>query len=228
MFNFIGKGSAFTPNLGNTSAYFLKDNDLYLIDCGSLVFKELYNRIDFNNIRNLYVFITHTHSDHVGSLGTLISYLKINYEISPNIFHGGVYIEEYLNLVGVSADYYEAKAVDILEKNNITFEFIETIHSDRISSYGLLIKTIENIVFYSGDSAEIPEDILTSFIDRKIDFIYQDVSLEIKNTSHLNLEKLKKLIPKKLRNRVIAMHLDEGADEIISEAGFQIAKVNNK
>jgi hypothetical protein len=38
---FIGTGSAFNTNLGNTSAYIKYDNDLLLIDCGESIFERL-------------------------------------------------------------------------------------------------------------------------------------------------------------------------------------------
>ena len=69
---FLGKGAAFYPVLGNTSAYFIYDKNLFLIDCGESVFKKVYEKDLFSEIDNLYVFITHTHSDHIGSLSSLI------------------------------------------------------------------------------------------------------------------------------------------------------------
>ena len=35
---FLGRGSAFNTVEGNTSAYFVRDNILFLIDCGETVF----------------------------------------------------------------------------------------------------------------------------------------------------------------------------------------------
>ena len=37
---FLGRGSAFNTVEGNTSAYFVRDNILFLIDCGETVFHE--------------------------------------------------------------------------------------------------------------------------------------------------------------------------------------------
>ena len=71
---FLGRGAAFNPKEGNTSAYFLENNQLFLIDCGESVFERIINKKILNNIETINVIITHTHSDHVGSLGSLISY----------------------------------------------------------------------------------------------------------------------------------------------------------
>ena len=42
MITFLGSGSAFNPLLGNTSAYFVRNNQLFLIDAGETVFRKLY------------------------------------------------------------------------------------------------------------------------------------------------------------------------------------------
>ena len=44
MLNFIGRGSAFDVREGNTSAYIKTDNNLFLLDCGESVFKEIIER----------------------------------------------------------------------------------------------------------------------------------------------------------------------------------------
>ncbi len=90
----IGYGSAFATVEGNSSFYIIdsKTEKSLLLDCGSLVYKslrykELTNKVD-------WVFITHTHEDHIGSLSTLI------YE---NFFiHGRV-----LNIICASEIYYD-------------------------------------------------------------------------------------------------------------------------
>ena len=72
--NFTGKGSAFYPPFKNTGAYMLSGKALYLIDCGETMFDVLYHKLDLASIEDVYVILTHMHADHVGSLGTLISY----------------------------------------------------------------------------------------------------------------------------------------------------------
>ena len=41
---FLGRGAAFNPKEGNTSAYFLENNQLFLIDCGESVFERIINK----------------------------------------------------------------------------------------------------------------------------------------------------------------------------------------
>ena len=39
--NFLGIGSAFQTSLYNNCAYFIEDNELFLIDCGETAFEQL-------------------------------------------------------------------------------------------------------------------------------------------------------------------------------------------
>lgn len=224
MLNFLGTGSAFSPELGNTSAYFIKEKGLYLIDCGGLVFKELIKTIDLKQIKQINIFITHSHSDHVGSLGTLISYINNRYDIEINIYHGGIKLLEYLDLIGVSRDYYNLSELNKVEINKVDFEFIKTLHSERIECFGLKIKSKDKAIYYSGDSSIIPEGIYSDFLNNKVDTLYQDVTLIEENESHLSLNKLIKLIPENMRDKVVCMHLNENSKEEIEKYGFNIAK----
>ncbi len=38
---FLGRGAAFNPKEGNNSAYFIENNQLFLIDCGENIFERL-------------------------------------------------------------------------------------------------------------------------------------------------------------------------------------------
>ena len=71
---FLGRGSAFNVEEGNTSAYYKSKNDMLLIDCGSDVFKKIVKKHLLDNVYDLYIAITHSHPDHIGSLGDLIFY----------------------------------------------------------------------------------------------------------------------------------------------------------
>ena len=72
--HFFGCGSAFNPAMGNTSAWFEMDGCLFLVDCGETVYELLMKRSNLREYRQIYVLLTHLHADHVGSLGSLISY----------------------------------------------------------------------------------------------------------------------------------------------------------
>ena len=74
MLKFIGTGSAFNTKLGNTSAYIKDNNTLLLIDCGELTFARILSLNLLDDVNEVHIAITHTHPDHIGSLGSLIFY----------------------------------------------------------------------------------------------------------------------------------------------------------
>ena len=73
---FLGIGSAFQTSLYNNCAYFIEDNQLFLIDCGETAFEQLKEQEDFSAIKEIYVVFTHTHSDHIASLGQLVEHCE--------------------------------------------------------------------------------------------------------------------------------------------------------
>lgn len=80
---FLGTGSAFNTKLGNTSAYLLNNDKsaMLLFDCGETVFSKLKPILEKNkNINEFTICITHSHSDHIGSLPTLLYYLYYVYK----------------------------------------------------------------------------------------------------------------------------------------------------
>lgn len=118
---FLGTGSAFNTKLGNTSAY-LMNNDksaILLFDCGETVFSKLKPILEKNkNISEFTICITHSHSDHIGSLPTLLYYLYYMYKdeckCNKNI---NVHIITHPN------------NYDII-KSNIGSDFLDEIKSD--------------------------------------------------------------------------------------------------
>lgn len=68
---FLGRGASFNPKEGNNSAYFIENRQLFLIDCGESIFERLVENGLLEDVDAINLMITHTHSDHVGSLGTL-------------------------------------------------------------------------------------------------------------------------------------------------------------
>lgn len=85
---FLGRGSAFNSKEGCTAAYFIEGRRLFLIDCGGSVFGALQQSGILEQVDNATIFITHTHSDHIGSLGVLIDYFYIMKQTIPQIVFG--------------------------------------------------------------------------------------------------------------------------------------------
>lgn len=231
---FLGRGAAFNPKEGNNSAYFIEDNNLFLIDCGELVYKELMIRNILNNIENIYIMITHTHSDHIGSIGTLASYVyyKMNNKIKiviPSNPDKDNYLRLIENILEATncLNKYELISERELDNKYSSFNSIryyETIHSSSLTCYCLVFDTSNGYIYYSGDSKE------TSTIERlinegkKIDKMYFDVTLNNgEDSHHLNINVLNDIIPNRLKERVYCMHLDSDLlIKKINELGYKI------
>lgn len=85
--NFLGIGFAWNIEKDNTSAYIKKDKKMILIDCGETVARKIIKDKVLDDIEELYILISHTHSDHVGSLGTLLFYSKYNKKLEIELFY---------------------------------------------------------------------------------------------------------------------------------------------
>ena len=90
MLKFIGTGSCFNYKMGNNSAYYIHNVNgkkrFILFDCGEDVFHKILNNNLLNEIDEVFVVITHLHSDHVGSLPSFVFYLHFVLNIKPVIY----------------------------------------------------------------------------------------------------------------------------------------------
>ena len=228
---FLGSGNAYNTELDNNSAYYKEDDFLFLIDCGSNIFKKILQQNLLKEIKRVNVLITHTHPDHVGSLGDLIFYCYYKLNIKINIIYPKINnVSSLLFKMGVTSEKYnirENKKTFIIQMNNlknIEIETIEQNHIDFFDNYGYILKINNYTCFYSGDSNEIKDEILNR-ID-EFHFLYQDTcKLDFNNNPHLSLNKLCKYIEPSYRKKVYCMHLDEVFDrEKAIDLGFNVVK----
>lgn len=226
---FSGVGNAFNTLYGNTSAYLKKHNEMILIDCGSSVFKSMKEQNAFVELERLTIIITHTHPDHVGSLGDLIFYAYFVCHIRPTIiFPNQALMTDFLRVMGVEPYQYALNAQDetILTEGafgGFSVKFYLSQHVDAIPSYGLKLGFGSDTIYYSGDALTIPVDILDAFEKNHIQRIYQDVSCStITNNVHLTLNQLNAIIPQAHRHRIFCMHYESDACVIeIKKCGYQ-------
>lgn len=235
---FSGRGSAFNPKEGNNSAHFIENNQLFLIDCGESVFETLIKNDLLNNIDTINLMITHTHSDHIGSIGSLVMYsyftLKkpLNIIIKEDIKHLPN-IQNILNGFGCTPamyNYVNEKLYDNKFKSFGNIRYIETSHCDELNCYGILFATPNGLVYYSGDTREINtiKSLITS--GQKIDKLYIDTTTaNFPCNVHLYIGILQEQIPEEFKNKIYCMHIND--DECIEEAkklGFNVVEIQYK
>ena len=177
------------------------------------------------------VIITHTHSDHVGSLGSLILYCFYNLNIKINIILPSKHkylsdLEDLLRIFGCKSKMYkyiyENELTDKYDAFN-SIKFMETKHSRGMICYGILFDTNDGAIYYSGDTKEI-NNIKKIIKDYKIDKVYVDTSsIDSKDNPHMYVGVLDEEIPLYLRDRFYCMHIND--KKVISEvidSGFKV------
>ncbi|PKG23316.1 MBL fold metallo-hydrolase [Niallia nealsonii] len=234
MLNFIGCGSAFNTALGNNGAFIKKDHVLFLIDCGSSTFARLQKTNLLEGIEEICILLTHTHCDHIGSLGDLIlyGYYSMNKLAEANVCvyaPNDLNIKPLLRMMGVEEHTY--KLIEFSELTeyqyadfHIDFEPIKVPHVKELKSYGYIIHYDNKTIYYSGDCNEIPANILNRQNNGGFDLFYQDTCIaEYEGNVHLSLKKLDKLMDAKAREKVYCMHLDNGFnEEDAKKLGFNV------
>lgn len=230
---FLGRGSGFNPKEGDTSAFIKEGDHLYLFDCGGTVFgKLLENNILENGLRFVDIFITHTHSDHVGSLGNLILYLYYKLNIKAKVYcfddrilpllrinHIEVEMYDYIHL----SEYNQYEYIDI--SLDMSLAYNRTVHGDAIAS-SFTVRYKNNVFFYSGDSAIKSYDWINNLISQAdTEAVFLDSSNGDYPGIHASIDDIYKNIPSEYRQKVWCMHID--CDEVIEKAhryGFNVVQ----
>ena len=198
LLKFIGNDSGFGDN--NNSAYFEKDNELFIIDCGFTVFNKIKNKFDFNVYNNINVIITHLHNDHAGSLSQFILYMWFIYKKQVNVICNCTYIKEYLDITGTPSCAYE-----LMNKlDNLTF--IKTKHTDYLDAYGFVMDIDNKNILYTGDTCEV--EAFLPYLDN-IDELYIDISKF--GGAHLKVEDILDILKilKYKGVKITPMHMDD-------------------
>lgn len=221
---FTGIGAAYYPQLGNNCAFFLHNNHLFLIDCGNDTFAKMILRKELYTCSSITVLVTHNHPDHIGSLGTLITFSQNILKHTVRVIAPDNTIVQILSLSGIQSNrYFLTTDFEICEFGGISIIPYKATHSNDIPCYGFLIKDEKEIIYFSGDTSEIPKDILSQFYHGDIQTLYLDcTNLESSGHSHCSLQQLESLIPKNFRSQVFCMHLGGEYQDKIRACGFNI------
>lgn len=229
---FLGTGSAFNTEYGNNSAYYKQGNILLLIDCGETVFAEIQKRDLLEGVDHLFITITHLHSDHIGSLSSLILYCHYLLDIKPVVFYPDNSINTILSSMDVVKDTmytHEANEKLVIQELGIALVLDETEHVKNMKSYYVVIQDILGFkcnIYYSGDTNTINETDLKFLNNGFFRYFYQDTSsFDYEGNVHLSFEKLKELVDPDMRHRVWCMHLDgKLTKEEIEAEGFKVVE----
>jgi len=144
---FIGIGSAFNTKLGNTSAYIKENNTLLLLDCGELTFDRILSLNLLSDVNEVHIAVTHTHPDHIGSLGSFIFYCYYIKKIKP-IFHSADSdFIKLLEIMGITKEHcylYNCISDQVADIKNLNLQllFIPTKHVKELTSFGILLLNV--------------------------------------------------------------------------------------
>lgn len=222
---FLGSGACFYPALHNTSAYFVFENNLILLDCGETVYEQLLEREDLDKYDQIYVIITHLHADHVGSLGSLLSYCSCILKRRIHVIYPQTEICNLLSLMGIVKEFYNYKQEFLHAVEGLDIVPVQVSHASDMKCYGYEIRCRDWHIYYSGDAAGIPDEILKKFNSGEIQRIYQDTSThKCDPPSHMYVGDLEDAIPFEARNRVVCMHLDCDCRKELEERGFSVIR----
>lgn len=235
MLKFIGNGSAFNVERGNNSAFYIKGEEMLLIDCGSNIFERILKANLLQGIKHIHILVTHTHADHVGSLADLILYTYYSHgefaKIKVNVYSTHwIGIEELLKLNGViESEHYYYNELRLNKETNIGICYVTavpSIHVKELSSNSYIIKIYNKKIYYSGDLNVLHKVDRAMINLQEYDYSYIDTcKADYEGNVHLSLRKLSEAIKPDARHKVWCMHLDNGFD--IDEAkklGFNVTK----
>ena len=231
---FLGRGAGFLPSEGNTSACIRCGERLLLIDCGETVFGKLLVSRLLQGVREMVVLISHLHSDHCGSLGSLLLYTRFAMGITVRIVlpEQSEYADDLrsmLRMNGVPDDaWIPVDGVAVWPFAGVTdIRWIPTRHAPGIPAFSFEIGTETGWIFYSADTCETGP--VEDFLRRVPDFrhVYMDVcDTDRPGQVHVSLRQLCACIRPEQRSRVSLMHLNVlTCIEAGQKEGFDVVSV---
>lgn len=223
---FLGTGSAYNPIYKNSNAVLPIGDCLLMFDCGESAFETLYSNGFLEKYSTFIVAITHFHSDHVGSLGSFISYCHCQLHKKIYLVYPNDGIQKFLSFTGVPKSMYTHLTPAMsMPCDMLHLTAVQVQHDPMIDCFGYLVKVDDEQFFFGGDSAAIPADILSLLKEKKIDTIYQDVTYEHswESTCHGTLEGLCEQVPEAFRSQVVCMHFGSDFVQSIEAKGFRAA-----
>ncbi len=224
MLHFLGDGSAFNLDSDNTAAYMRKGDALILIDCGELICNRIIKKGLLDGVKRVHLLITHTHSDHIGSLEGFIYY--ITYLTDKQIF---VYyplpkrIDTMMYMQGLERSYHTLPIPEEIEGYKI--EAVKQKHM--YGAFGYFFYSKEDSFFYSGDTSLVNQRAVDELRSGKISYLYHEVSFS-SSPIHTPVALLEKTFSMEERKKVFLMHFaNEDCRQASLEKGFSIVSTQD-
>jgi len=214
----LGIGNCFTPEIPNTAYLSYTDNNLVeLIDCGYNIFETLQRNFPGEVELIKYIYITHLHPDHVGSLPALILYRYFMFGKSTNIVCATNLLYElnmYLKSTTSCSSKKDSGSSSFLSEpypskiytigpceSSGNKQFFPVLHGPT-KAFGLKF----NNVLFTGDCFFIPNS-FQYLLDDMIQYIFHDTYLGSEfNLVHSPYKLFPKYYPKEVLKKMIYVH----------------------
>lgn len=217
---FLGRGAAFYPAFGNTNAFFTEGEDLFFLDFGESAFEKAVRLLDLKQYRHIYVLLTHLHADHAGSLASLCSYTHLVLGLTIYVVYPEHTVEQLLRLEGIGKELYHylpALPADC----PVSAVPCPVQHAADMACFGYILRTAEDSLYFSGDAAQPPADVVRQFLQGDIRRLYHDTASH-ESQAHCWYKRLEAAIPPEKRRDVYCMHLDGDYVQMLRELGFSV------
>jgi Cft2 family RNA processing exonuclease len=227
---FLGSGAAFNPIMENSNAYFLAGKRFFLLDCGETAFGRIWNLPAYTESEEVVALITHLHADHVGSLGSLISYSYYVMGKPVTVAHPLETIVRLLDLLGIDRACYRFRKLGRSEAEDlgggVSAKALLVDHVPNMTCFGYLVSDGAESVYFSGDAKSLPAEVLEGLESGEIDRAYQDTSnTPSDHPAHATLSYLESIIPERLRGKVYCIHLDYDYRDLLIRKGFRVVNI---
>lgn len=223
MLHFLGDGSAFNLYDDNTAAYMTVGDALILIDCGEQICNRIIRKGLLDGVSRVHLLITHTHSDHIGSLEGFIYYITYLTDKTLSVYYPHPSrLDKMMYMQGLEKSYHTLPVPETIE--GFVIEAVKQKHM--FGAYGYFFYSEDDSFFYSGDTSVISSRAVKELREGKIDRIYHKVSFS-SSPIHTPISDLEATFSPDERARVYLMHFanEDNRRESLSR-GFSI--VNTK